>query len=81
MNTALFVFILTALSGLSTGIGSAIAFFAKETNKKFLTTSLGVSTGVMLYVSFIEILDKSKYSLSLVLGEEKGVYIAIILFF
>ncbi|GAA0123340.1 MAG: zinc transporter ZupT [Clostridium argentinense] len=81
MNNILFAFILTALAGLSTGIGSAIAFFAKETNKKFLSISLGFSAGVMIYVSFVEILSKSKDSLSLVLGQEKGVYIAILSFF
>ena len=41
---------LTTLAGLSTGIGSALAFFAKKSNK-FLSVSLGFSAGVMIYVS------------------------------
>ena len=45
---------MTAIAGLSTGIGSAIAFFAKKTNTKFLSVSLGFSAGVMIYVSMIE---------------------------
>jgi len=50
---------LTVLAGLSTGIGSAIAFFAKRTNYRFLSIATGFSAGVMLYVSFVEILPKA----------------------
>lgn len=56
----LFALALTIFAGLSTGIGSAIAFFAKTTNRKFLSLSLGFSAGVMIYVSFIEIFPKAK---------------------
>ena len=51
----LFAFALTLIAGLSTGIGSIIAFFAKKTNTKFLSLTLGFSAGVMLFVSMIEI--------------------------
>ena len=43
--------LLTLGAGLATGIGSAIAFFAKRTNKRLLSFSLGLSGGVMIYVS------------------------------
>ncbi len=59
-DNVIFAFSLTLFAGLSTGIGSAIAFFAKTTNKKFLSLSLGFSAGVMIYVSFIEIFPKAK---------------------
>lgn len=55
----LMAFGLTLFAGLSTGIGSAIAFFAKTTNTRFLSVSLGFSAGVMIYVSFMEIMPKS----------------------
>lgn len=55
----LLAFILTLLAGLSTGIGSAIAFFAKKTNTTFLSTALGFSAGVMIYVSFVEIFPQA----------------------
>ena len=48
-NNILFAFGLTLIAGLSTGIGSAIAFFAKKTNTKFLAISLGFSAGVMFH--------------------------------
>lgn len=50
---------LTLFAGLSTGIGSALAFFTKKTNTKFLSTSLGFSAGVMIYVSFVEIFPQA----------------------
>ncbi len=58
-QTVLLAFGLTLFSGLSTGIGSTIAFLAKTTNTRFLSLSLGFSAGVMIYVSFMEIMPKS----------------------
>jgi len=66
LENVLFAFMLTLLAGLSTGIGSAIAFFAKEFNPRFLSVSLGFSAGVMIYVSMIEIFPKAKDSLVLI---------------
>ena len=55
-QNVLFAFLLTLLAGLATGIGGLIALFAKRTNKSFLSFSLGLSAGVMIYVSFVELL-------------------------
>ena len=60
---------LTALAGLSTGVGSAIAFFAKRTNYRFLSLATGFSAGVMLYVSFTEILLKTHWEMFESFGE------------
>jgi len=80
-STLAFAFGLTLFAGLSTGIGSAIAFFAKRTNTKFLSLSLGFSAGVMVYVSFVEILQKSKDALVGVHGEVNGTVYAVLSFF
>eukprot|EP00803_Ostreobium_quekettii_P000159 evm.model.scf_435.8 EVM.evm.TU.scf_435.8 scf_435:75056-80504(-) len=48
-------FALVVGAGLATTIGAAMAFCANLANKPFLAGSLGVSAGVMLYVSFVEI--------------------------
>lgn len=65
MNNALIIaFGLTLFAGLSTGIGSLISFFAKKTNTKLLTFSLGLSGGVMIYISFVEMLPEAVESLS-----------------
>lgn len=76
-----FAFLLTLFAGLSTGIGSAIAFFAKRTNTKFLSISLGFSAGVMIYVSMVEIFFKAQESLIGSLGERLGSWVNVLSFF
>lgn len=68
-QTVLIAFGLTLIAGLSTGIGSLIAFFAKKTNQTFLTVSLGFSAGVMLFVSFVDIFPAAQASFEETLGE------------
>ncbi|MDD4316874.1 MAG: zinc transporter ZupT [Clostridia bacterium] len=80
MNVLL-AFSLTLVAGLSTGIGSAIAFFAKKTNTRFLAVSLGFSAGVMIYVSMIEIFAKARIALTADHGVFAGTLITIASFF
>lgn len=80
-NNVLFAFALTLFAGLSTGIGSALAFFTKKTNTKFLAVSLGFSAGVMIYVSMVEIFFKAQNTLVTELGLVKGSWITVISFF
>jgi ZIP family zinc transporter len=81
MDNVWLAFGLTAFAGLSTGIGSAIAFFAKRTNYRFLSVATGFSAGVMLYVSFVEILPKAAESLGVSNGESGGNWWATAAFF
>lgn len=81
MGNIMFAFMLTLFAGLSTGVGSLIAFFAKKTNKKFLSISLGFSAGVMIYVSMIEIFVKAQDALSSELGEKLGAVWTVVAFF
>lgn len=81
MNNIIFAFLLTLFAGLSTGIGSLLAFFSKKDNKKFLSISLGFSAGVMIYVSFVEIFQKARISLTSALGDNKGTWLTVIAFF
>ncbi len=55
----IYAFLLTLFAGLSTGIGSLLAIISKRTNTRFLSFSLGLSAGVMIYVSFVDIFPKS----------------------
>lgn len=68
---------LTLFAGLSTGIGSSIAFFVKGKNTRFLTFSMGFAAGVMLYVSFMEIFPHALHEL----GHHHQKYIGVIAFF
>lgn len=74
-------FTLTLLAGLATGIGSALALFARRTETRFLSAALGFSAGVMIYVSFVEILAKAKISLTDELGAFSGAWITVLAFF
>ncbi len=77
----LFAFALTLFAGVSTGIGSAIAFFTKRTNYSFLSLALGFSAGVMIYVSFVELLPNSFDSLKSLHGAKLGTIYATLSFF
>ncbi len=76
-NNILIAFGLTLFAGLATGIGSALAFFTKKTNTKFLSVALGFSAGVMIYVSMIEIFFKAKDSLVKALGTVTGSWVTV----
>ncbi|MEY3387018.1 MAG: hypothetical protein RIR53_1829 [Bacteroidota bacterium] len=81
MHAIGYAFALTLLAGLATGVGSAMAFFTKRTSTKTLSLSLGFSAGVMIYVSFVEILNKSISSLSQEFGSVEGKWYAVASFF
>jgi len=80
-STILLAFGLTLIAGLSTGIGSVLAFFTKRTNTKFLSTALGFSAGVMIYVSFMEMLPTAKENLISSFGEHVGTLYLLFGFF
>ncbi|MBN2666473.1 MAG: zinc transporter ZupT [Bacteroidales bacterium] len=83
MNTENLIFALglTIFAGLSTGVGSLMAFLSKKFNPKFLAGALGFSAGVMIYVSLIEIFAKAKDSLVISFGATTGYWYTVISFF
>lgn len=72
MSDVLFAFGLTLIAGLSTGIGSLIALFSKKTNTKFLAFSLGLSAGVMIFVSMVELYADASKLLTATYGARLG---------
>jgi ZIP family zinc transporter len=74
-------FFLTLFAGLSTGIGAALAFFTKPGNTRFLSIGMGFSAGVMIYISFIEILPKSQSEFIHVFNEPIGQSLGALCFF
>lgn len=77
----LVAFGLTLLAGLSTGIGSLIAFLTKHTNNRFLSCALGLSAGVMIYVSFMELMPESVVLLSDLYTEREATTYMLAAFF
>ncbi len=80
-NTILYAFGLTLFAGLATGVGSALAFFTRRTNTRFLSLALGFSAGVMIYVSFVEILSKARDELTASHGDVLGSWLTVGAFF
>ncbi len=62
---------LSLFAGLATGIGSFIAFFYKKTNERFLSFALGLSAGVMIYISFMELLFDARLGITELTGSHK----------
>ncbi len=51
-----FALLLSALAGLSTTIGSVMSLFVRKPGPRLMTLTMGFSGGVMILVSFIELL-------------------------
>ncbi|MDH4943835.1 zinc transporter ZupT [Sulfurimonas sp. C5] len=82
-DTTLFysAFFLTLLAGLSTGIGASLAFFSRTNNHKFLSIGMGFSAGVMIYVSFGDLLIQAQKNFSAIYGEIQGEVFTLLAFF
>jgi len=52
-----FALLLSTLAGLSTTIGSVLGIAVRKPGPKFMTLTLGFSAGVMIHVSFVELLQ------------------------
>lgn len=80
-EAVLIAFGLTLIAGISTGIGSFMAFFTKKTNKRLLSVVMGFSAGVMIYVSLIEIFPQANQMLVTSMGKVAGSWTAVAAFF
>lgn len=59
MDGLVIPFLLALAAGLSTGLGGLVVFFIKKFDRKALSFLLGFSAGVMIFVSFVELLPHS----------------------
>jgi len=74
--------LLTFLAGISTGIGSLISLFIRDFKKEHLSLFLGFSAGVILYISFVDLLPtaiKGSSFLSANLALFTGMFIAMLI--
>jgi len=81
MNDIIFAFLLTIIAGTATGVGGLAILLTKNTSKKFLSICLSFSAGVMLYISFGEIMREAFEDLEYALGGGTGYLVATIAFF
>jgi ZIP family zinc transporter len=59
MENVILGLLLSLIAGLSTSIGSFLAFFMKKPSPKFISFIMGFSAGVMILISFVELLNES----------------------
>lgn len=69
----IFAILLSLFAGLSTCLGFLVILF-KKFNTKYLSIALGFSAGVMIYVSFVELLNNANIALS---GTKGGEFIVL----
>lgn len=81
MNTSVTAaLLLSFVAGAATSIGGLLAFVVKKDNFAALAVGLGFSAGVMLYVSFMEMLPQAQDTLAVLYGKSGQVW-ATALFF
>lgn len=73
--------LLSFLAGAATMLGGALAFVIKKENLAALAVGLGFSSGVMIYVSFRELLPQAILALQAACGVRTGEVCATGLFF
>lgn len=77
----IFAFLVTLFAGLSTGFGALIALLVKRTDTRFLSMALGFSAGVMIYVSFMELMPSALGDLTGEVGEALAKWYVLLAFF
>jgi zinc transporter, ZIP family len=75
-NNVAIAFGLTLFAGLSTGLGSLVVFFSKKPQTTLLSFGLGFASGVMVYISLVELLPEGASVIGATLGEGRGAWIA-----
>lgn len=76
MDNVQIAFLLSLFAGLATGLGSIIALARRRPGPRFLGASLGLSAGVMIFVSMVELLPKAQLLVSDSVGAERAGWVA-----
>ena len=64
MNGIISALILTLIAGSATGIGGALVLFRKKISSNFLAGALGLSAGVMIFISLAELYPEAQEMIS-----------------
>ena len=86
-DNTLIAFLITFIAGLSTALGAGLTFFIKRNDFKYFAVGMSFSAGVMIYLSFMDILPMSIEHMafggeeSQGMGEKLGAVAALCMFF
>ena len=81
MSNVAIAFVSTALAGLATMFGALIVFLSKSDNKRFLSAALGFSAGVMIFISFMEMMPMAQENFMTTMSETKAQWMVLASFF
>ena len=80
MNILISALILTLIAGSATGIGGALVLFKKKISSNFLAGALGLSAGVMIFISLAELFPEAQEMIA-GLGIPHGKILVLVAFF
>ena len=60
MTSIISALLLTLIAGSATGIGGALVLFKKKLSSNFLAGALGLSAGVMIFISLAELFPEAQ---------------------
>lgn len=79
---ALFIaFVLTLVAGMGTGVGALLSLLPQARETRFLAGALGFSAGVMLYVSFLDLMPQAMADLTDIYSDRLANFYAVLAFF
>lgn len=81
MNGILSALLLTLIAGAATGIGGALVLFKKRLSSNFLAGALGVSAGVMIFISLAELFPESQAEIAAIGSMKHGEALVLLAFF
>ncbi|MDY3119021.1 MAG: zinc transporter ZupT [Peptoniphilus sp.] len=81
MSSVAVAFFSSALAGLATMFGAVIVFLSKSDNKKFLSSALGFSAGVMIFISFMEMLPMARENFLKTMSDTSAQWMVLASFF
>lgn len=80
-NNIIAALVLSLLAGMATAVGGLLSFFVKKDNFNILALGLGFSAGVMIFVSFMEILPQAQISFREFYPANTAGWITLVCFF
>ena len=81
MNGILSALLLTLIAGAATGIGGALVLFKKKISSNFLAGALGLSAGVMIFISLAELFPEAQAEISAIGSLKYGEAFTLLAFF
>lgn len=81
MNEIIVALLLTLIAGAATGIGGALVLFKKKLSSNFLAGALGLSAGVMLFISLSELYPEAQAEVANITSGAHGKTLVLVAFF